>query len=217
MISTPHICQTVTDVIALRIKTLHFLYIRKVIVSESLCGNCVASEGTCWSPSVLSKPHLAHFRDFSLSLELTLKHSGTQLDDTIITVIDLTVFLVMCQYDSNYCAITFHGRCGNGTVWNDLTLLMHLMKKMTWVMMMTSALTDFTPHPRLTLTLLNLIFFLLFLHFCIKLLQKKPLDWNQLLCFCVSPSLPHGPHPPFSSCLHLVAGSRSQVGLLELC
>lgn len=151
------------------------------------------------------------FRDFPLSLEPTLEHSGTQLDDTTITVIDLTVFLVMCQYDSNYCAITFHGRCGNGTVWNDLTLRRQLMKMMTWVMMMTSGLADFTPHPRLTLTLLNLIFLLL-------LFQKKPPDCTNsfVSVFHWASPLP-SPPPPFSSCLHLVAGSRSQVGLLELC
>lgn len=217
MISTPQGCQTVTDVIVLRIKMLHFLCFREGIVSGSLCGHFVVSEGTCWSPSVLSKPHLAHFRDFPLSLELTLEHSGTQLDDTIITVIDLTVFLAMCHYDSNYCAITFHGRCGNGTVWNDLTLRRQLMKKMTWVMMMTSGLADFTPHPRLTLTHLNLIFlFLLFFIFVLSYFRINPRTAPTPLFLCFTEP-PPGPHPSFSSCLHLVAGSRSQVGLLELC
>lgn len=136
------------------------------------------------------------FRDFPLSLEPTLEHSGTQLDDTTITVIDLTVFLVMCQYDSNYCAITFHGRCGNGTVWNDLTLRRQLMKMMTWVMMMTSGLADFTPHPRLTLTLLNLIFFFI-------IISEETPGLHQLLCFCVSLSLPP-PQPP-SPLLFLLA------------
>lgn len=159
------------------------------------------------------------FRDFPLSLELTLEHSGTQLDDTIITVIDLTVFLAMCQYDSNYCAITFHGRCGNGTVWNDLTLRRQLMKKMTWVMMMTSGLADFTPHPRLTLTLLNLIFLLLlFLHFCIKLLQKKPPDWTNSFVSVFHRASPRPPSPLFfllaSRCWQQIPGWPAGVVLV---
>lgn len=146
------------------------------------------------------------FRDFPLSLELTLKHSGTRLDDTILTAIDLTVFLVMCQYDSNYCAITFHGRCGNGPVWNDLALPMRLMKKMTWVMMMTSGLADLTPHPRQTLTLLNLIFLLLFLHFCIKLLQEKPPDCTNSFVSVFHRASPPAPIPPsLPACISLLA------------